>query len=392
MENVLKRLNTLDSRGMKFGIKTERDILDALGSPDEKLKIIHVAGTNGKGSLCAYLGNILRLNGKRAGVYTSPAVFYFREQYSCDNLTDEILKESFSAVLSLEESKTATRFEVETAAAIYAFYLAGAEYAVLECGMGGKNDATNAVYKKELAVITSISLEHTAYLGNSLKEISEQKAGIIKNCPAAVSRYQSAEVLNYFKNLGAVFPEEPIIKNNGFEYEGQNFICGIVGAVQPYNAALAIKCAQILGFNDIGILQNAISSARLSGRGEEIKAKNATYILDGAHNPASIAELCKYLKNINSPAIIYGCLSDKDIQSCVKQLSKVSQKVIAVQPESPRAMDSDKIFSVCKQHFRHAGSAQSVTGALESLSDKNVVICGSFTLLKEAKQWIEKRL
>lgn len=393
MKDILNRLAALDKRGMIFGTETERKMLNALGSPDKKLKIVHVAGTNGKGSTCAYLANILRLNGKRTGVYTSPAVFDFSEQYSCDNLSGQILKDSFNAVLSLGECKNATRFEAETASAIYAFALAGAEYAVLECGMGGKYDATNAVGKKELAVITSVSLEHTAYLGKTLKEICAQKAGIIKNCPAVVSPYQAPEALSFFKGLGAKFPDPPeITEGSGFFYGGEYFECGIGGAVQPYNAALAIECAKTLGFNDTKILQNAIKSTRLAGRFELLRARNRTFILDGAHNPSSIEELCKSLNGVKNPAIIYGCLSDKDIGNCVKPLAKISDKAVAVQPESPRAMNIEIIYKTLKTYFKQAERAASVSAALESLADENIVVCGSFTLLKEAKSWIEKRL
>lgn len=393
MRGIEQRLDLPGKKGMVFGVERTRAILNELGSPDEKLKIIHIAGTNGKGSTAEYIANILFASGKSVGVYTSPAVYGMQEQYRINNAdTDEsLLCDSFAAVLNTKAGREATRFEIETAAAVFAFAEAGCEYAVLECGMGGLADATNAVNAKEVAVITSISLEHTKFLGDTVKKICAQKAGIITNCPAVVSALQPPEALEFFIQKGAIFPDNPQILNEdgtSFLYGGEEYTLSMRGAAQPYNAALAIKTAEILKID--GRFYSAVQNAKLPGRNEIIIKNGATYWLDGAHNPASVAMLCESLKHTR-PTVIYGCLSDKDVDKCVKMLAGVAVRLIAVQPDSPRAMDMEKIYSTCKKYFGSAERAGNVAEALDITDGSPVVVCGSFTLLKEAKQWIEKR-
>ncbi len=399
-KEVLQKLETAGKRGMKFGTERTRTILNALGSPDDKLKIIHVAGTNGKGSVTRYIHNILRANGVTVGSFTSPEVYDYAECFYVneEKISYIDLAESFNAVFALEESKNATRFEIETAAAINAFAAAGCEYAVLECGMGGLNDATNAVNKKELAVITSISLEHTQFLGNTVREICEQKAGIIKNCPAIVGAYNSEEVKEYFKSLGTVIADCPEhLENIGqwgiFDYAGEKYFPSNFSTAQAYNAVLAIQTAKILGFEANGL---AFRRTALPGRLQHVNTAETDYLLDGAHNPAAFVPLVEHVKAYCdreqvTPQIIYGCLSDKDTDGCVGQLKGLSSSIYAVQPPSPRAMPIEKISEVCAKYFDTVHTAKSVSEALDTARGKFVVVCGSFTLLKEAREWIEKR-
>ncbi len=389
-----RRLERLNKRGMDFGTERTRAILDELGSPDEKLKIIHVAGTNGKGSVTAYIGSIICSSGDKVGTFTSPAVYGVKEQYRINGkeVDSWVSEYCFNAVFATQAGKNATRFEVETAAALYMFARENCKYAVIECGMGGLYDATNAVNKKEIAVITSVSLEHTKYLGDTLEKICVQKAGIIKDCPAVVSSFQPPEVAESFKGRGAIFADEPEILNKdgtSFLYGGERYTLEMCGAAQPYNAALAFKVAELLKIDKR--FYGAVGGVSLPGRNEIIKAGGKTYRLDGAHNPAGIAVLCKSLRGAY-PEIIYGCLSDKDVGGCVKQLAEVAGSLTAVQSDSPRAMDIESIYAACKKYFNRAVCADGIAEALEKADGNFIVVCGSFTLLKEAKQWIEKRL
>lgn len=400
---ILSELKDLEGRGMNFGVLRTRKLLDALASPDGKLKIIHIAGTNGKGSVAEYLTRILIAAGKRTGTFTSPAVFEYTEQFKIDGVPvdESLFKKGFLPVIPLAQELGATRFEAETAGALNTFALGGCEYAVIECGLGGLNDATNAINKKEVAVITSISLEHTAVLGSTLEEICAQKSGIIKDCQVVVSALQPEEVKAFFKNKGALFAEKPIEIISGmrdgqqvFTYGGNEFVIQMAGAAQPYNAATAIETARLLKIDD-GAIYLGIKAAKLGGRLEVINAKSAVYILDGAHNPASFVPLAQFIKSKFGKAdnIIFGCLADKDIDGNLKALTDTAKKVIAVKPTSQRAMDIDKITLACKKNFTDVCVADSVENALVECSGaKTVVVCGSFTLLKEAKAWIEKRL
>lgn len=379
---IFAALDKLSSRGMDFGLERERALLNALGSPDKKLKIIHIAGSNGKGSVAGYLTRILVCAGKKIGTFTSPAVYDYFETVKIDgkSIDKNTFCRAFSKVLNL--AGNATRFEVETAGALYAFALAGCEYAVLECGLGGLYDATNAIDKKEIAVITSVSLEHTAILGGDIKSICRHKAGIIKNCPAVVSACVTGEARDYFKSLGAVFAPDKLPK--GYKIQAN-------GAHQVYNACTALAAARLLNLDENGI-RCGLEKTELFGRLEKLQADGVTYILDGAHNPEAFLPLKNYLKDYGDISVIYGCLSDKDADGCLEKIEGIAKCVIVVKPESYRAMDFDKIVQACKRHFKTVYTAESVSDALGKITAETVAVCGSFTLLKEAKNWIEKRL
>jgi len=400
--NAINEVTKLYKRGIKTGLERTRALLDGLGSPDGALKIIHVAGTNGKGSVSEYLTQILLAAGKTVGTFQSPAVYNYFEQFRINGLPipENELEKAFEEVIAPAEKCGATGFEAETAGAILAFKNAGVEYAVLECGMGGLNDATNAVLKKELAVITSIGLEHTAYLGNTLTEICTQKAGIIKNCPAVVSALQPQEVKKYFSALGVVTADKPVtviksdIGGQAFLYGGKEFSLSMAGTAQPYNAACAIEAARLLQMSETAIYQG-VKAAKLPARAEVIVARGVTYLLDGAHNPPAMRELAKLIKNSfirENTAIIFGCLADKDVDGNVCALADTAANIIAVKPQNLRGMDLEKILSACGKYFKNAVSAADISGALENAAGyKNVIICGTFTILAEAADYINKK-
>ncbi len=392
-ETTLNCVRSLSKRGMDFGLERVRKILDGLGCPDKKLKIIHISGSNGKGSVAEYMTRILLCCGKTVGTFCSPAVYDYLEQFKINgkNIDEQTYDRAFGAALKLAGS--ATQFEVETAAAIYAFFLCGCEYAVLECGLGGTYDATNAVCGKILALITSVSLEHTGVLGNSIESICAHKSGIIKNCKVIVSALQCEKAVRYFKNAGASFADKPIriIDDGHFIYGNAEFENGIMGSVQPYNAALAIEAARYLKIPETAIYYG-VKQAKLGGRLEVIRANGVRYILDGAHNPSAFAPLINYISGLNGQVeIIFGCLDDKDLEGNLRMLCGVAEKVTAVECPSPRAAKLEIISNACKKYFKYCAESQSVACALESAKSACVVVCGSFTLLKEAKEWIEKR-
>ncbi len=398
----MKGLEGLSVRGMDFGVERTRALLDGLGSPDKKLKIIHVAGTNGKGSVAEYLTRILLCAEKTVGTFTSPAVYDYFEQYRIngENISSELFAEAFGAALSVADSLAAdggahaTRFEVETAGALYAFALAGCAYAVVECGLGGLYDSTNAIAGKAVAVITSVSLEHTAVLGDNILSICRHKAGIIKDCPAVASALQTDEATAYMRGKGAIIADKPlkIIKSSPqgqtFLYGGCEFFTQMAGVAQPYNAATAIEAARLLKISDNAIY-SGVKAAKLAGRLELLTANGNNYILDGAHNPASFVPLAELLKSTGgADAVVYGSLSDKDIDGNIAALKPYAGKIFIVTPDSLRAMDAEKIFAVCAKYKIPAEVCNSISAAMERACG-TVAVCGTFTILKEAKRYIK---
>lgn len=374
------------------GTAVTRGILDRLGGPDEGLKIIHIAGTNGKGSTAEFFTRILIAAKKKVGTFTSPAVYDFYDQFRIDGepLSAETAEKYFETARKAAEGLNATDFEIQTAGIIYAFFKEGCEYAVIECGMGGLNDATNAVRKKQLAVITSVSLEHTAYLGDTIEKICAQKAGIIKNCPSVINAHQSGQARKFFNGYKFADKIDKIF-NGGFIYGGTEFALKADGCFQPHNAACAIEGARILGIDECAVYEG-IKNAKPEGRLEKLEAGGRTYILDGAHNPAAFKPLKEYLFSRDCKrTVIFGCLNDKDIDGNLSQL--VANEIIAVACPGPRARTPEDTFAHCCKHFgkKRARKAGSVTEALNAAGGEIVVVCGSFTLLKESKEWIEKR-
>ncbi len=437
--------------GMKFGTETERRLLDALGSPDRQYKIVHIAGTNGKGSCAEYLSSILTCAGEQVGTFTSPQIYMYEDMFKlgCRPVSSVQLEDTMRAVLDVmkREGIRATQFELETATALKLFADCGCTYVVLECGMGGRDDATNAVSHKELAIITSVSLEHTEYLGNTIEEICAAKGGIVKDCPVLISPWQTLEAKDYFKK---VFPclksfHRPLSiadKEDGMSFEFGSWVYTIHahGIVQAFNAALAIKAAEMLGMDahrqeDHMAIKKGLEKAVIPGRIQVITRDrgNRNIILDGAHNPGACKTLVAYLAELppdklRSLRIIYGCLKDKDADACVKILHNgclaVSQpdmywrnimgdvwpsdsnevkdigsvkvtdeniKVSVVQPDSPRAMDGDKIYGICRRYFSNVERFGSVSEALDASAEKTTVVCGTFTYLAEALKWAERR-
>ncbi len=378
---------------MNFGLSRVRELLDKIGSPDLGLKIAHIAGTNGKGSIAEYLTCILDRAGKRVGTFTSPAVMSEWDQFRVNGLALDPLVMGEYLGRCYELRGDCTAFEVLTASALLAFKEQGCEYAVVECGLGGSSDATNAIMHKEVAIISSIGLEHTAILGDTIEKICAQKAGIVKDCPLVVNALQCDEAKRFFERMGASFAAIDNIEvgdKQSFCVKGTRFEISPLGIEQAYNAAAAVEAARILGISDFAIA-SGLAVARPIGRIEVLHSRGNTYIVDGAHNPQAIEALTRYIseRKMKDVKVVFGCFSDKDIASITEMLGKIASSVTAVQPPSNRALKLDKIVRECKRHFSSVAYSQSVSDALDGLNG-TIVVCGSFTLVKEALNWIEK--
>lgn len=386
----------------KYGVSRTQKLLKLCNSPDLKLKCVHIAGSNGKGSCAAFISHVLLAAKKRVGTFTSPAVYDYFDQFSidCKTAPNEIVERTLMRVTELASTLNdrPTQFEIETVAALLLFYESGCEYAVIECGLGGIDDATNAIAKKEIAVITGVTLEHTAELGSTIEEICKKKSGIAVNCPLYVSALQCDEALNFFVSFGAYLSGEGLCAvsedENGqvFEYRGVTYKTSLYGIEQAYNAALATDVCRKLGISDCQILKRGIENTGISGRVERVYSHGKRYILDGGHNPAALAPFTEFIKNYGGNAeLIFGCLSDKDINKMTDLLCPLFEKITLVAAPCGRAMSIKKMQEAFNGKAAEIAVAENIATALESTSYQTVAVCGSFTLLKEAKEWIDKK-
>ena len=371
--------------GSRLGLENVSRLLDILGNPHRDLRIIHVAGTNGKGSTCSFINSMLIYQGYNVGLYTSPYLEEFNERIKINNvnISDEDLAQSVSRVSDaigqmIEEGcDHPTEFEIITACAFLYFRDRDVDFAVIEVGLGGRLDATNVCIPL-VSAITSISMDHTEYLGDTLARIAFEKGGIIKNKRPVVLYQQSDEVESVISSICSERDSELFItENDKIEYisEGMSsqsvnlevmghFYSGIEislpGRHQARNLAVALSVLRLLEISsdisqvDTEALYRSIRETRWPGRMEVIKTEPLT-IIDGAHNPDGAAILSesvdRYLvgKKIN---LVFGMLRDKDILSVAKLLAVRADRIIITEPESPRAASSAEVHGIILEALR----------------------------------------
>ena len=349
-------------QGFKPGFARTQALLDALGNPERELKYVHVAGTNGKGSVCACLSSILTTAGYKTGLYTSPYVVCWNErvQVNGEYISDSDLLEAIEAVRPIAETMddAPTQFEVETALAIWWFAHVHCDIAVLEVGMGGEWDATNVIPAPEAAVICAIGLDHTGTLGNTPAEIAGVKAGIIKpGC--AVASYGSGEEAEAViearcaeKGCPLVRPDLSQLGNLRPGLEGCLFNYGaykdlfvpLAGTYQPRNAALAVTAAELLRSRGWNItethIREGLASVRWPGRFEVLR-RDPIFILDGSHNPHGMTATAESLRTYfrgEKLWFVMGVMADKDVAGIARLLAPMAAGFAAVEPPNPRAM------------------------------------------------------
>ncbi len=405
--------------GMRLGLDNIKKLLELLGNPQNNLKIIHVAGTNGKGSTCSFISSILKESGYKVGLYTSPFLETFTERIRVngENIREEevgkivsLIKEKIEIMVS-EGYSYPTEFEIVTAMAFYYYNQEKVDFVALEVGLGGRYDATNVIDKPVVSAITSISLDHTGILGDTLAKIAFEKGGIIKeNCPTIVYPQQE-EASEVIKNICAEKKSKYIecdfknIEIKSSNINSQIYNCNIngkelrdveiklIGDHQIKNSIVALNVIEYL--NDIKItniseenIRKGLLETKWPGRIEKI-SENPMFIIDGAHNEEGAKSLAnsidKYFENKNKILVI-GMLEDKDIESVLDLLIPKFNKVITTTPDNPRAIDANKLKEkierynievTCKPNIKEA-----VDYALEiSNKDDAIISAGSLYMI-----------
>jgi dihydrofolate synthase / folylpolyglutamate synthase len=354
----------------RLGLDRVRDLLDRLGRPQDKLRFVHVAGTNGKGSTCAYLASILQAAGLRTGLFTSPYLITFEERIRVDgaNITLDELTETTLLVKEQAEAMPdhPTEFELMTAVALTHFARCACDIVVLEVGLGGRLDSTNVIAAPDVAVIARIGLDHTKLLGTTLGAIAGEKAGIIKPGSRVVTWPQEPEALAAVEVAAAscgdplTMPDFARLQVSDVEWDAPDgptrpFSYGrharlrtkLLGTYQPANASLAIEAAEALCACGWSISDEAIASgiaaAAWPGRFEIVQAGEGApaIVVDGGHNPQGAQALADSLRDVfpgRKPVFIIGVLEDKDYPAMLETVLPLGSAFVTVTPDNPRAL------------------------------------------------------
>lgn len=422
---IEKYLDKASKAGIVPGLDTVKTLLKKLDNPEKRLKCVHIAGTNGKGSTAAYITSILNKAGYKTGAYTSPCVFSEFEKYSISGkpITSERYEEIMSYVIEKcieteKEGSHPTVFEIETAAAFYYFCEELCDYAVIETGMGGLLDATNVTDDTEVSVLTSIAMDHMKFLGDTIEEIACQKGGIIKNNSTAVLYDQNEKVNKVIKDICDEKDTELVLcdvksamhsahydDENGrlvFSYkEYNNLKTGMTGYYQAANAAMAVETVLALKKKGAVIpdkaITDGISSAYIPGRFEKINDK-PVFIIDGAHNPDAafrLAETIKMYFTNNRLLYIMGVLADKDYDKVAKLTVPLADRVFTVTPDNKRALDasvlSECVSKYCSDVETKDTIKKAVADAFEWAGKDDVIIAfGSLSYIGSVKEIVKE--
>lgn len=418
-QNYLEKVRS--QKGIVLGLDTMRHLMAKLNNPQDKVKFIQVAGTNGKGSTAAYLTSILSEAGIKVGRYTSPAVFSSTEQYfACGGcISESEYAKGMTAVAEAAASldgETPTAFEQETALAFWYFAQKGCELAILEAGLGGDMDATNIVTTTVCSIITSISMDHCRILGNKISEIAAHKAGIIKPGAPVICIEQKEDAMEPIR-AAAKAADTPLYEVHRDEVrqifsdkresivffrEFENLHLKMLGSCQPENAALAVQAASVLSRSypiEKKHIYDGIEKTRWGGR-FELHSGSPDIILDGAHNPDGIRRLRESVNQMfGAVPICYVCgvLADKDYEKEIEILFGRASNVFTVTPPSPRAMKSTDLKAAIKKRFSQLkvtsfDSEDGIEKAMEAAVSQNnpVVVCGTLTILARVKEWMKR--
>ncbi len=367
--NAVEAINYIHSvtwMGSRPGLDRISELCHAMGDPQSSLRVIHVAGTNGKGSFCSMLSSILRESGYRVGLFTSPYVLEFGERIQLDGemISGEDLAEVTEYVKGFADKMAdpPTEFELLSAIAFEYFKRKSCDFVVLEAGLGGRLDSTNVISESVLSVITGISLDHTGVLGDTIEKIAAEKAGIIKEgCPVLVGAVE-ASVLDVIAGRAeechaplfeveydGIRDETFSLDGTSFLLDGEAYKLSLLGAYQVRNAAAVLSAVKALRSRDVDIPETAVKRGleKAAWRARfELIHKNPTVVYDGAHNPEGVLASVKNIRLVFGdvkPVLLVGVMADKDHSFMTETLASVAASVHTVTPDNPRAMSADAL-------------------------------------------------
>jgi len=416
----LERMFNLRRFGIKLGLDTIQSLLVDLHNPQDNFSSIHIAGTNGKGSIAATLSAILQAAGYTVGLYTSPHLVRFNERICINQapISDADVLRAYRAVnLDRHAQREPTFFEYTTAMALYEFSRKKVDWAVIETGMGGRLDATNII-KPAVTIISNVSVEHRQYLGKTIAEIAREKGGIIKlrtpvitgvrqpgvqEAIAEIAARRSAPLYQHGKAFRIVRKSNGTFNYYGIENVWQNLKTALAGRFQVDNAALALAACEILSRRKLAdipfeSIRAGLTRTKWPGR-LEIVTTAPLVILDGAHNRAAAQHLGAYLhENLKGRrlTLVVGILSDKPYKTMLKTLLPHCIRAIITRPRIDRGLAPERLYAVAKEILPDVSILpdvdSAVTAAIESASPQDAVcIAGSLYVVGEAKETLAKK-
>ena len=417
-KEALAYINGVEFFGSKPGLTRIRELLERLGDPQKKLRFIHIAGTNGKGSCAAMTASILKAAGYKTGLYTSPYLYRFNERMQINGrqIEDDALAEIVSRVRPAAEAMTdhPTEFELMTAAALLWYAQETCDVVVLEVGLGGRFDATNIIDAPEAAVIMNIGLDHTAVLGDTLEQIAFEKAGILKPGTDAVLFEQSDDVTGvvrrrceelgvplHIADFSQLVSEFDSLYGQSFTYRGQPYALPLLGAHQLKNAAVVLELVEVLrekGWKlEQGDVEHGLYAVSWPGR-FELVSDEPYFVVDGGHNPQCAEtvrdNLLHYFPD-KRRILLLGVLRDKDYPGLTAILDAAADEYVCITPASARALPAEELA----EHLKRYGKPVTVCGSIrdgvtEALrrSDGDSVVCavGSLYSVGEIRACFER--
>ena len=402
-EQAIAYIHSICWKGSIPGLGRTQELLEKMGNPEKKLKFVHIAGTNGKGSTAAMTASILNKAGYRTGLYTSPYIYRFHERIQVDGveISDEDLTEITDYVKPLADSmaQSPTEFELVCCIAFEYFYRKKCDIVVLEVGMGGAWDATNVIEVPEVAVITNIGLDHTEYLGDTVEKIAETKSGIFKPHGHAVVYRSTPSVEAVYERVCA--ERDVSLRKADFDglvlkahtLEGQVFDCGsrknlvlpLLGDHQLHNASVVLSIADTLIGEGWKIseqnIYDGIRDVRWPGR-FDIVCRKPLFIIDGGHNPQCIEALVKNIRDYlagKKVIALTGVLADKDYADMYKPVMPLVNRFVCITPPNPRKLEAQQLAQYLQQAGAQAQASESILDgvkkAMELAGEDGVVLC-----------------
>ncbi|MDR2355065.1 MAG: bifunctional folylpolyglutamate synthase/dihydrofolate synthase [Clostridiales Family XIII bacterium] len=428
-KNPIELIHSFERFGSRLGLERIGTLLALLGNPQDRMRIIHVAGTNGKGSVCRYIYSVLLRHGRKAGLYTSPFVVDFFERIEFDGrcITEEELAECTRAVMTQIDRMLAdgldspTEFEVLTAVAFLYFSKKETEFLVLEVGLGGRGDSTNVVKRPAVCVISSISLDHTDRLGSTLPEIAREKAGIIKpGCPVIINAAdrEAAKVIAgvaYERrapliDAGRIKPRDVQKSTRGYSFSANilgkaysDIRISMPGMHQVENAICALCAIELLRekallTTDGALLRKGLAEAKQPGRFEVLPGE-PTVVLDGAHNPAgaaAMAETARALFPDKRILLITGVLREKVLSPMIAHFDRVADAYIATEPDNERRLSAEELRSEIERTGKPCTAVADPMRAIEEAWRRRgdfdvLIVSGSLYLLGAVRETLYEK-